>query len=221
MLEELRIKEKQNLSRTIRRQLKDLKNFQEKATGGLWDTSLQMYSGIKGARALRSPKYSWNFGGKSTLAFDYLSRENDVYAWQGSQICFIGFDEPTHVSEFTFFYMLSRNRSICGVEPFVRATCNPDSDSWVRNFIDWWINPETGYAIPERSGVVRVFYRSGDGNITWGDSRREVCEKVYDNEILLKANPTYLSSLKAVLENSSCSRIVFQSRANANCKNNS
>ena len=155
------------------------------------------------------------------MAFDYLSRENDVYAWQGSQICFIGFDELTHVSEFTFFYMLSRNRSICGVEPFVRATCNPDSDSWVRNFIDWWINPETGYAIPERSGVVRVFYRSGDGNITWGDSRREVCEKVnitaeepiepqdcktatfisssvYDNEILLKANPTYLSSLKAL-----------------------
>ena len=217
LLEFLRYKNIQGFNAVIFR-----KNYtQVAAAGGLWDTSLQMYSGIRGARALRSPKYSWNFGGKSTLAFDYLSRENDVYAWQGSQICFIGFDELTHVSEFTFFYMLSRNRSICGVEPFVRATCNPDSDSWVRHFIDWWINPATGYAIPERSGVVRVFYRSGDGNITWGDSRREVCEKVnefsdeeifpqdcktatfisssvYDNEILLKANPSYLSSLKAL-----------------------
>lgn len=35
LLEELRIKEKQNLSRTIRRQLKELKNFQEKAADGL------------------------------------------------------------------------------------------------------------------------------------------------------------------------------------------
>ena len=189
LLEFLRYKNVQGFNAVIFR-----KNYtQVAAAGGLWDTSLQMYSGIKGARALRSPKYSWNFGGKSTLAFDYLSRENDVYAWQGSQICFIGFDELTHVSEFTFFYMLSRNRSICGVEPFVRATCNPDSDSWVRNFIDWWI-----YRNIVWGGVVRVFYRSGDGNITWGDSRREVCEKVYDNEILLKANPTYLSSLKAL-----------------------
>ena len=35
LLEELRIKEKQNLSKTIRRQLKELKNFQEKAADGL------------------------------------------------------------------------------------------------------------------------------------------------------------------------------------------
>ncbi len=217
LLEPLRYKNVPGFNAVIFR-----KNYtQVAAAGGLWDTSLQMYGGIKGARALRSPKYSWNFDGKSTLAFDYLSRETDVYAWQGSQICFLGFDELTHFSEFTFFYMLSRNRSICGVEPFVRATCNPDSDSWVRNFIGWWINSETGYAIPERSGVVRAFYRSGDGNVVWGNSRAEVCEKaneisdeeifpqdcktatfisssVYDNKILLKANPTYLSSLKAL-----------------------
>lgn len=99
LLEFLRYKNVQGFNAVIFR-----KNYtQVAAAGGLWDTSLQMYSGIKGARALRSPKYSWNFGGKSTLAFDYLSRENDVYAWQGSQICFIGFDELTHVSEFTFF----------------------------------------------------------------------------------------------------------------------
>lgn len=41
--------------------------------------------------------------------------------------------------------MLSRNRSICGVKPYVRATCNPDVDSWVADFISWWIDQETGY----------------------------------------------------------------------------
>ena len=35
LLEELRLREKQNLSKTIRRQLKDLKNFQERAAEGL------------------------------------------------------------------------------------------------------------------------------------------------------------------------------------------
>jgi len=35
LLEELRMREKQNLSKTIRRQLKDLKNFQERAAEGL------------------------------------------------------------------------------------------------------------------------------------------------------------------------------------------
>ena len=44
MLEELRIKEKQNLSRTIRRQLKDLKNFQEKAADGLSQKDLSKAS---------------------------------------------------------------------------------------------------------------------------------------------------------------------------------
>lgn len=44
LLEELRIKEKQNLSKTIRRQLKELKNFQEKAADGLSQKDLSKAS---------------------------------------------------------------------------------------------------------------------------------------------------------------------------------
>lgn len=201
------------------------KNYtQVMSPGGLWDTSLKMYSGLKGAVPRRSPKCTWDFSGKGSLAFDYIARDADAYNWQGSQICFLGFDELTHFSEFVFFYMFSRNRSVCGVEPFVRATCNPDVDSWVGKFIAWWIDQDTGYAIPERSGVVRVFYRTEDGEITWGNTRAEVCAKanelitdprdkieaadcktatfissnVFDNKILLDSNPAYLASLKAL-----------------------
>jgi predicted phage terminase large subunit-like protein len=192
--------------------------------GGLWETSLKMYSGIRGAMPWKSPKKHWDFGGRSTLSFDYLSNDDDVFSWQGSQICFIGWDELTHFTENMFFYMLSRNRSTCGVKPYVRATCNPDSDSWVKEFISWWIDQRTGYAIPERSGVLRWFFRAEDGGvICWGDSPGEVCQainsglpmaehitpddcksvtfitsSVYDNKALLEANPTYLSSLKAL-----------------------
>jgi hypothetical protein len=31
--------------------------------------------------------------------------------------------------------MTSRNRSTCGVRPYIRATCNPDADSWVADFL--------------------------------------------------------------------------------------
>ena len=44
LLEELRIKEKQNLSKTIKRQLKELKNFQEKAADGLSQKDLSKAS---------------------------------------------------------------------------------------------------------------------------------------------------------------------------------
>ena len=201
------------------------KNYtQVTAPGGLWETSLMMYTGIKGAAAWKSPKRHWTFGKRATLSFDYLSSDEDVFSWQGSQICFIGWDELTHFTENMFFYMLSRNRSTCGVKPYVRATCNPDADSWVRNFISWWIDEDTGYAIPETSGVIRWFFRTEDGgSISWGNSPEEVCEllnktlppdehitpddcksvtfipsSVHDNKALLEANPSYLSSLKAL-----------------------
>ena len=47
----------------------------------------------------------------------------------------ICFDELTHFTAHQFFYMVSRNRSTCGVRPYIRATCNPDADSWVADFL--------------------------------------------------------------------------------------
>lgn len=125
----------------------------------------------------------------------------------------IGFDELTHFSKHQFFYMLSRNRTDSGVAPYVRATCNPDADSWVADFIKWWITPETGYPIPERSGVIRYMVRLND-EIIWGDSKEELAAQGYDaqdvksvtfiastlqdNQILMKMDPGYLANLKAL-----------------------
>lgn len=192
------------------------KNYiQITAPGGLWETSLSMYSGIKGATPTASPKKSWTFNKKARLAFDYISRDEDVLAWQGSQICLIGFDELTHFSEYQFFYMFSRNRSVCGKKPYIRATCNPDSDSWVAEFISWWIDEKTGYPIRERSGKLRWFFRK-DERIVWANTIEELSEifkddaefrpdlcksvtfiasSINDNQILLENNPSYLASL--------------------------
>ena len=129
---------------------KSLKQIEKE--GGLWDTAETLYPhiggrGVKGNLVYHFDRY------RTKIQFAYMARDADVYEWQGTQIPLICFDELTHFSKRQFFYMLSRNRSVCGVKPYVRATCNPDPDSWVAEFIDWWIG-EDGIAIEERSGVI-------------------------------------------------------------------
>ena len=101
----------------------------------------------------------WRWPHGSKIKFSHLQLETTVHDWQGAQIALICFDELTHFTAYQFFYMVSRNRSTCGVKPYIRATCNPDADSWVAEFLAWWIDHETGYPIPERVGVLRYYIR--------------------------------------------------------------
>lgn len=182
------------------------------AEGGLWDTSMAIYPYV-GGMSKQTPAPSWSFPSGAKVTFAHMQLEKDVLSWQGTQIPLLCFDELTHFSQSQFFYMLSRNRSVCGVRPYVRATCNPDADSWVANFISWWIDQETGYAIPERSGNLRYMARLA-GEIIWGDSPEElvndeimiedvksvtfISSKLSDNKILMDADPGYMSNLKAL-----------------------
>ncbi len=190
--------------------------------GGLWDTSLDLYAGLPNAiPAIGSSQ--WKFLDTrnqmiSKVSFKHIERDMDLGKWQGSQICGLYFDELTHFSEKTFFYMFSRNRSLCGVKPYTRASCNPDADSWVAKFIEWWIDPKTGYPIPERSGVIRWFIRIEEV-LHWASTREELWKRfnlitkterdkpksvtfiaasVYDNKILIEKDPGYLSNLEAM-----------------------
>lgn len=189
--------------------------------GGLWDASMKLYNLIAGTRPIRSPKPYWRFHSGAKVSFRQIARDEDVYDWMGTEIPLIEFDELTHFSQFQFFYMLSRNRSMCGVAPYIRASCNPDADSWVADFIQWWWDPDTGYPIPERSGKIRYMARVNE-EIVWGDTPEEVirianeadydveiteddiksvsfvASNVYDNQELLKVNKGYLANLKAL-----------------------
>lgn len=189
--------------------------------GGLWDASFELYQKYPGAQAIKSPSPYWKFPSGAKVSFRHLERDESVHKWQGTEICLLEFDELTHFTEKMFFYMLSRNRSTCGVEPYVRASCNPDADSWVATFIEWWIDQDTGYAIPERSGKVRYMARVNE-EIVWGDTPDEVirianeadydveitkddiksvsfvASNIYDNQVLLKTNKGYLANLKAL-----------------------
>lgn len=193
--------------------------------GALWDTASKLYP-LLGGKSKRS-LLTWEFPARTKIKFSHLEYEDNVLDWQGTQIPFIGFDELTHFTKYQFFYLISRNRSMCGVKPYIRATCNPDPDSWVAELLEWWIDQETGYPIPERNGVLRYFL-SDNGNLVWGDSPEEVIEQaphifskpefagvnpkdliksitfvhgdIYGNKELLKVNPQYLGNLLSLDE---------------------
>ena len=189
--------------------------------GGLWDTSMKLYPHLNAKP--KETVLEWHFPNKNKLKFSHLEHEKNILDWQGSEIPFIGFDELPHFTKKQFFYLISRNRSTCGVNPYVRATCNPDPESWVFELIKWWIDDETGFPIPERDGAVRFMLRDGD-NYIWGDTKAEVISKadhilgeilkkglvdpnsliksvsfisgsIYDNKELLSVNPGYLGNL--------------------------
>lgn len=179
--------------------------------GGLWDESVKMYPLVGGA-PLES-KLKWSFPSGMSVRFSYLEYDKDVNQWQGSQVPFFGFDEVTHFSEHQFTYMMSRLRSDSGVPGYIRATCNPEADTWVRTWIDWYIGKD-GLPIKERSGVIRWFYRL-NGTMNWANSKEELIEqygekvankvksftfipaKLSDNQALLDLDPGYEANLEA------------------------
>ncbi len=189
----------------FRRTTKQIRN-----EGGLWDTATALYLPLgfepkESTLKLIAPS-------KMQVQFAHLEHEKNIFDWQGSQLPFIGFDELTHFTQKMFFYMMSRLRSTSGVPGYIRATVNPDADSWVREFIDWWIG-EDGLPIPERAGKLRWFIRVND-QLIWANSREELIKtygpdelpksvtfipsKLADNKILMAKDPGYLANLRAL-----------------------
>lgn len=177
--------------------------------GGLWDESGKLYPFAGGTPKQDPLQWVWpQF--RTRVRFAHMQYESDRFNWQGSQIPYIAFDELTHFTEGQFFYMLSRNRSICGVKPRMRATTNPDADSWVKVFLAPWV--DDAYPDPAQSGEVRWFYRDA-GQLLWlrhPDQRPAhvaedhlksgtfIAATLTDNPKLMAADPSYKANLLAL-----------------------
>ncbi len=129
---------------------------------------------------------TWYFKNGGKLKFSYLADSYDDFKkrFQGKQYSFIGIDEITHCSYEKFKYLITCNRNAYGIRNRFYGTCNPDPDSWVRKFIDWWIG-EDGLPIDERDGIMRYCFMEGDSpdSIYWGDTPEEVynqCKHIID-----------------------------------------
>ncbi len=191
----------------LRRQFVDIAQ-----QGGIWSDTQEVYP-IFGAKANNSTLV-WSFPSGATVGFGHMAdAKKDHKRYKSASLPLIVFEELTEFEEHQFWYMLSRNRSACGIRPYIRATTNPEP-GWLADLLmdGGYVDRDTGYAIESMSGVIRYIVRDGD-DLYWFDSKAEAIEKfpssrplsftfirskLSDNKKLLEADPDYEAKLMAL-----------------------
>lgn len=147
---------------------------------GIWRSCKPLYRGL--ATFADTSFEAKFFGGTgATMKMEHLADLKQVKdRFRGAEMPYIVIEE---LAEFTkesmgvVFDLIGSNRSTAGVRPRFICTCNPVGKSnKLRWFLDWWIDPITDEAIPERSGKLRYFCRYGEDvmEIAWGNTPEEV-----------------------------------------------
>jgi len=219
LLEALRYSHLKNFRGSFfRRTLADFKK-----PNAIRDETMKIYPLIGGAPCDNG--MLWRFKNNSQISLLGFQYESDFINYQGPQFDFIGIDEITTFTEFITFFLISRLRSVTGINPYLRATCNPDPDSFVKRMILWYLDDNGEYPILERSGIIRYFIKTKDEYV-WGWNKKEVYNKIpeffeeferngvnpldliksftfipgsiYDNKKLLSSNPGYLGNLASL-----------------------
>lgn len=147
-----------------------------KAGGSILDTFREVYGNSIQIRTADMPRVMFPSGSYCdvTHAADQ-SVEALLRRFKGRQYDTIIYDELTGFTWDAFKTILTRNRGKSKYSGKCRASTNPERESWIRKFIDWYVGDD-GYIMEERDGVVRYFYLMGP-NVTdavWGDSKEEV-----------------------------------------------
>lgn len=181
-----------------------------KKSGGVWDEAKSLYPMLGGTPNEGDLDYEFSRY-SSKIGFGHLTNEATLDDWKSAQIALLMFDQLETFTERMFFYMLSRNRTTCGISSYCRATANPEP-GWLADFLDWWI-AEDGYADMDRAGKMRAFVRLPSDELVWADSKEDLLAKypeyqpktvtfvpftIYDNDILMQKDPGYLASLQAL-----------------------
>lgn len=178
------------------------------AEGGLWDESQNLYPHA-GGQSIESP-LEWSFPSGAKVSFRHMQHAKDRLSYKGAQIPAILFDQLEEFEASQFWYLLSRNRSTCGVRPYIRATVNPPEadDHWLYELIGAWVQPDDP-AYPAAPGELRYFTRDGN-DLVWVDadwrdpdgqpatSITFIPATIYDNPALLSRDPGYLAKLRAL-----------------------
>lgn len=128
----------------------------------------------------------------------------------------MAFDQLEDFDAKSFFYLISRNRGSSGIRSYVRATANPQP-GWLAEFLAWWLDPNTGYPIPEYATASSAGWSVSTTSST-GATRRRRCwpagltatrrtstprsatfikSTADDNPIGLALNPAYKATINA------------------------
>jgi phage terminase large subunit len=118
------------------------------------------------------------FPGGSRIFLGYCSSDRDILRYQGQEYDVIAIDEATQLSEYQFSCFKASLRGVNDFPKRMYLTCNPGG---------------IGHAWVKRLFVDRDF-RSTEDSLEY----RFIPALVYDNEALLRTDPSYVEQLRAL-----------------------
>ncbi len=163
----------------------------------LVDRAQSIYGAAFPAARWNEQKHCWTFPSGAKIAFGAMQHPADRVNYQGRRYDFIDFDELTQFTWEEYSYMFSRCRpSGPGTRCYMRAQANPGGigHAWVKAR---FVTP----APPMTTIWETVSFALPDGRTeTRRKSRVFVPSTVFDNQILLRNDPDYLTRLASMPE---------------------
>lgn len=152
-----------------------------KKGGALIDESKKIYTDFTKIPYKTQAKV-WQFPSGAEISFGAISSDEDLGSWQGSQFTRIMVDEAGDKwTEKQVLFLQSRMRTADSkIHPQLILTCNPDVNSFLKNWVDFCLDPDTGVPVEGTENRVRWFCVE-DNKAKWADSPEE-CYELYGKE---------------------------------------
>ena len=178
----------------------------------LMDRSTEIYKRAYKRARFNDSKHVWTFPSGAKIFFGSMQHTKDRTNYQGKRYDFIDFDELTQFLWEEYSYMFSRNRpNGPGTRCYMRAQANPGGvgHGWVKErFITAGKPMETIWE------QVKIRYPDGHEETRW-KSRIFVPSSVFDNAILLRNDPDYLTRLASMPEQERNALLYTEARRRA------
>ena len=181
--------------------------------GGIWSECLKLYPKF-GAKKNYKPK-KFKFPNGANVSLLPCGSDRELENFDGGQFSYIIIDEAQNHSFEQFSYLMGRNRSMSKYPPRMVLTCNPLKGNWLLGFVEWYLDKDTGIPLKELANTIRFFSIIG-GKIVTASSAEELLSQyptctpktyrfipatIFDNPVIQKVNPGYLSNLENLKTN--------------------
>lgn len=142
---------------------------------------IPMQRELYGFAVYNSAERVFRFPNGSRITLGYCDTLQDVYRYQGQEYAVIGLEEATHFTEEQMRFLTTCNRTTRkDFSPRMYYTCNPGN---------------VGHAWVKRLFIDRLFAENENP-----DDYLFIPARIYDNKVLLDADPNYIRQLEALPE---------------------
>ena len=151
------------------------------------------------------------FPSGAEVQFKYCASDSDTKNFDGLQASLVVFDEAQWHSEVQIKYLESRIRSKAKAPHQLIATANPSRTSYLYQFVQPYLDMETGIPRPEMFAIER-YYATVEGKTVTGATKEElvslygekcmpqtytyIAATINDNPIMKQINPSYVTRLE-------------------------